>query len=220
MAQCCIPLAPIGCGNQKYHVEPVSRSACAYYIEAVHYARRWPSVSFAYGLFCEGVLCGVVTYGTPASAPLRSGLAGEKYAVSVLELNRLCLERNGKNEASMLVGRSLQQLPGNRIVVSYADTSQGHVGFVYQACNFLYTGLSAQRTDWTIEGEEHLHGQTIADRFRGVENRADAVRAEYGDRFRLEPRPRKHRYVQIVGTRSFKKEARLAIRYPFLPYPK
>ena len=30
-----------------------------------------------------------------------------------------------------------------KIVVSYADTSKGHVGYVYQATNFIYTGMSA-----------------------------------------------------------------------------
>src|SRR5690606_38056970 len=131
----------------------------------VHYAKRVPSISYAFGLFLNNELVGVVTYGTPPSAPLRRGICGDDYKSMVLELNRLCLLYNRKNEASMLVGASLRKLPRPRIVVSFADTNQEHVGYVYQACNFVYCGLSAKRTDWKVKGKEHLHGQTIADEF-------------------------------------------------------
>jgi hypothetical protein len=137
----------------------------------------------------------------------------------VLELNRLCCE-NLPNRASFLVGHSLRLLPRNRIIVSFADCAQGHVGTVYQATNFLYTGLSAKRTNWVIAGSEHLHGQTVADSMRGVPNRAAAMRAKYGAAFSLQPRSRKHRYVTFIGERDWKKGALSALRYPILPYPK
>jgi hypothetical protein len=200
-------------------VAPVSRTACAPLILDVHYARRWPSISYAFGLFDGDDLRGVVTYGTPPSAPLRSGIAGPDYAGSVLELNRLVLRHNEHNEASRLVGGSLRLLPQS-IVVSFADTAQGHTGTVYQACNFLYFGLSAKRTDWKIKGEEGLHGQTIADRYRGVDDRAAAIRKDYGDRFYLAPRSRKHRYIYLAGDKRWRKAARAAIRYEQQKYPK
>ena len=203
-----------------YEVKQIERSDCEPFIIGIHYAHRWPSVSYAYGLFLNGELTGVVTYGTPASAPLKRGLAGDKYKADVLELNRLCLRDNRPNEASMLVGRSLRMLPCNKLIVSYADTEQGHKGYVYQATNFLYCGLSAKRTDWKVKGKEHLHGQTIADEFRGVENRAQAMRDKYGDDFYLKPRPRKHRYVFLHGDRRWKKAARTAIKYKTMEYPK
>src|SRR5690606_39337100 len=102
----------------------------------------------------------------------------------------------------------------------YADTAQGHKGYVYQACNFLYCGLSAKRTDWKVKGKEHLHGQTIADEFRGVPNRAEAMRNKYGDDFYLAPRPRKHRYVYIVGSKTFKRKVMNALKYGVEEYPK
>lgn len=42
----------------------------------IHYARRMPCVTDAFGLFVNGELVGVVTYGVPASRPLCIGLAG------------------------------------------------------------------------------------------------------------------------------------------------
>lgn len=181
-----------------------------------HYAHRVPSVSFAFGLYLDGILKGVVSYGTPASSPLLSGVCGKEHADKVIELNRLVMDADcPKNSASFLVGRSLRMLPKPKIVVSYADTGQGHVGYIYQACNFLYTGLSAKRTDWKLKGQEGKHGATIADMSRGQEHRAQYMRDTYGDDFYLEERSRKHRYIYFVGC-----DLRSVLSYPVLPYPK
>lgn len=202
-----------GDGVTVYEVNQINRRQCAPFILGIHYAKRWCPISWAFGLFRDRDLCGIVTYGKPCSATLRIGVAGEELASHVIELNRLCLKDNLKNEASMLVGRSLKMLGGNYIVVSFADTSQGHVGTVYKATNFSYYGLSAKRTDWKVRGLEHLHGQTIADEFRGRKNRARLMREKYGDDFYLAPRPRKHRYITVVGSKKFKKKAMSSIKY-------
>jgi hypothetical protein len=133
-------------------------------------------------------LVGVCTYGTPPSAPLRKGIAGEKHKSEILELNRLVLSDNLKNEAS----------------------------------NFLYTGLSAKRTDWKIRGKEHLHGVTVADEFRHIPGpgRAKMLREKYGDDFYLKPRPRKHRYLYILGSKSYKKSILSDMKYKIKDYPK
>lgn len=186
----------------------------------VHYARRMPSITHAFGLFVDEQLEGVVTYGTPPSSSLRAGLCGPEYAASVLELNRLCLHNNVKGHASYLIARSLKELNADAVIVSFADAAQGHVGTVYQATNFLYCGLSAKRTDWKVKGREHLHGQTISDEFRGVKNRAQAMRDKYGDDFYLEPRSRKHRYVCFLGSKKFRRSALACLRYKQEPYPK
>lgn len=203
-----------------YTVKPISRIESEPFILSIHYAKRWPSISFYYGLFLSEELVGVVTYGTPASAPLKKGIAGDEFKSEILELNRLCLKNNIKNEASILVSASLKMLPRNKIIVSFADISQGHTGIVYQACNFLYCGLSAKRTDWKVRGKEHLHGQTIADEFRGVKNRAKAMRDKYGDDFYLQDRPRKHRYILPIGDKRFIKIAKKSIKYKQESYPK
>lgn len=200
-------------------VRPIPAKEAEPWLLNRHYAKRLCPISYAFGAYLEGGLVGVVTYGTPASAPLRTGVCGEAWADKVLELNRLCCE-NDRNIASQLVGRSLRLLPKPSVVVSYADTAQGHVGYVYQATNFLYTGLSAKRTDWKVKGKEHLHGATIADESRGFENRAQWMREKYGDDFYLEARPRKHRYVYPCGSKAQRKQILGALRYKVESYPK
>jgi hypothetical protein len=150
---------------------------------------------------------------------LRIGICGDKWMDNVIELNRLCCV-NEKNLASILVGRSLKMLPKPTVVVSYADTERGHIGYVYQATNFVYTGLSAKRTDWKLKGMEHLHGATVADMSRGQENRAKWMRDKFGDDFYLQDRSRKHRYVYFVGSQGQKKAMQSSLMYAVKPYPK
>lgn len=190
------------------------------YILNIHYAKRIPSISYAFGLFDNDEMIGIVTYGTPPSAPMKKGLLGIEHSDKGIELNRLCLKYNRKNEASFLVAKSLKMIEGQKAIVSFADTAQGHLGTVYQAANFIYCGLSAKRTDWHVKGKEHLHGFTIADEFRGVENRAKAIREKYGADFSLKERSRKHRYVYFIGTKKQKKQMLNDLKYPIMQYPK
>lgn len=193
------------------------------WLKQIHYAKRVPSISFAFGLYVDGVLSGVVTFGTPSSSTLRNGVCGEENGKYVLELNRLCFDKFIKNGASYLVANSMKYLPKPSIVISYADTNQGHIGYIYQACNFIYTGLSAKRTDWKIKGMEHLHGQTISDMSRNCDNemtRSEYMREKFGDDFYLEDRPRKHRYIYIVGNKYQKNKLLKEINYEISAYPK
>lgn len=187
--------------ENKYVVKRIDSKDTYPFLLEIHYAKRIPSISFAFGLFKDDVLVGVITYRTPPSAPLRKGICGVELSNNILELNRLCLLDNLPNEASFLVGKSLKMLPKDKIIISFADQEQKHIGYVYQATNFIYVGLSAKRTDWKIKGKEHLHGQTIADEFRGKPNRSQLMREKYGDDFYLKERSRKHRYIYITGSK-------------------
>lgn len=176
------------------------------FILSIHYARRMPCIQYAFGLF-DGDYpfpVGVVTYGQPASPSLCKGIAGEENRHHVLELNRLVLypEYNGSNYASFLVGNSLKLLPAGTFVVSYADWGGwGHVGYVYQATNWLYTGITKPRTDIYSESGHSRHYKL--------------------DETRRQPRTAKHRYVFLVGTKRDKKRMLSQLRYPIIPkYPK
>ena len=181
-----------------------------------HYAKRMPPINYAFGFFIDSKLQGIVTYGIPSSSPLRCGICGEKYKDFVLELNRLVInEQAPENTASLLISQSIKMLPRNSIIISYADTSMGHVGYPYQATNFIYTGLSEKRTDWKVKGMENLHGQTIADISRGKKDRSKFMREKYGDDFYIEERSRKHRYIYFKN-----KKMKKYLKYPILDYPK
>ena len=203
-----------------YSVRAIDKSDTHDLIMNVHYARRMPPISFAYGLFNDGVLKGIVTYGMPASPALCKGVCGEEWRRNVLELNRLCLVDNQPNEASRLVGASLKLLPQPKVIVSYADTAHKHTGFIYQATNFIYTGMTVKRTDWAIRGLEHMHTKALTNTVVHLENPLETLKERYGDRFYYRDRSQKHRYIYFVGNKRERKVLKKALRYPTIPYPK
>ena len=197
-----------------YTIRPISYRKAMQIVISCHYLHRKAPCSIAFGLFLEDAIKGVICYGTPSSAPLRSGIAGKENALNVIELTRLWVcDSVPKNGESFLIGNTIKKC-GKEIVVSFAEINQGHTGIVYQATNWFYTGLSAKRTSWTINGI-NKHCQTISDKFTAKE-----VREIYGDNFSLKERPRKHRYVYINAKGKRKKDIISQLKYPILPYPK
>ena len=194
-------------------VQPVKSFETYNWLLAKHYAKRVPNIIYSFGLFSGSNLIGVVTYGIPPSASLCMGICGKEHSSKVLELNRLCLQENEKNQSSFLISQSLKLLPKPKIVVSYADTSQGHIGYVYQATNFLYTGLSAKRTEWRIKGS-NLHSKTITEKTTLKE------RLSNPNKFEVVNRPQKHRYIYMVGNKKERKLLHECLNYKIFPYPK
>ena len=173
-----------------------------------HYSGRKPVVSKAFGLIDDGVLQAVITYGKPASPSVCVGICGKEYSGNVYELNRMCRSEEYRKPLSHFVSSTLRMLkPFDWIVVSYSDTAMNHHGYVYQACNFLYTGTSAPHADkYVPEGSGHnRHAESFDVR---------------KDEFSVE-RSIKHRYVYFcTKSKRLKKEWMNSLRYPVLPYPK
>lgn len=164
-----------------------------------------PCIQYAFGLFENELMVGVITYGQPASPSLCRGIAGEENKKNVLELNRLVIlpEYNGKNCASILISKSLKMLPPRKYIVSYADYGGwGHVGYVYQATSFYYTGMTKPRTD--KYGGENGHSRHYAE-----------------NETRRQIRTAKYRYVKITGTKRDKRDLLKMLKYPIIKeYPK
>ena len=121
------------------HVSVISSRLAANMVVENHYLHRRPSISYAYGLYLHETLVGVVTFGTPPSRHLQIGACPSDPS-RVIELNRLWVtDEMPTNTESWFVSRALRMLPPY-IVVSYADTSFGHIGYVYRALNFFYAG--------------------------------------------------------------------------------
>lgn len=199
-----------------YTIEPITYKMAMELVVQNHYLHRKAPCSMAFGLFNNktGQCDGVIVYGTPSSAPLRAGIAGKEEANNVIELTRLWVDDSvPKNGESFLIGNTLKKV-GKEIIVSFADTNQDHLGIVYQATNWLYTGLSAKRTDWVVDGIDK-HGHTWADKYS-----ADEMRKHFGDKFKLQPRSRKHRYLFLNTSKNRKKELLAKLNYQILPYPK
>jgi len=101
------------------HVEQIKTDKTKPFILKKHYARRMPSISYAFGLFTDEGMIGVVTFGSPASPPLVVGVCGEEYKKYVIELNRLVVNKDAPvNSASFLVSNAIKKI-GDKIVSGY-----------------------------------------------------------------------------------------------------
>jgi hypothetical protein len=106
--------------------------------------------------------------------------------------------------------REVKKINPNAFIVSYADSAAGHVGTIYQALGFTYTGLSIPWTDKTVAGKDHrsvskkMQGQKIGNRrtWAGV----SVVRKH---------RSPKHRYIMFLNPKD-----KQLLAWERLPYPK
>jgi len=83
-----------------------------------HYLHRKAPCSYSWGLYDNDEIVGVIMYGTPSSAPLRRGIAGDDEKNNVIELTRLWIDdKIGKNAESYLIGNTVKKV-NKEIVVS------------------------------------------------------------------------------------------------------
>ena len=204
--------------HQEYEIREIDKRTAQTMVKQWHYLHRQAPCSYAFGMFDQmtGELVGVVLYGKPASHWLCIGIAGKEEAENVIELTRLWIKDDTpKNSESWFVGNTLKQVK-HEIVVSFADISANHVGTIYQATNFLYTGLSDRHVEWTIEGEDSRHCRHLFDKYGGVKKAKEIL----GDRMIGGERPRKHRYIFLNCKKRRKKEILSKMKYPIQEYPK
>lgn len=121
------------------------------------------------------------------------------------ELNRLCRTDDLTEPLSQFVSACLRRLRAqNWIIVSYSDTAMNHHGYIYQACNFMYTGCTKQRTDKYVPNGKHSrhYKETDQGKYRKV-------------------RSAKHRYVYFcTHDKRLKKQWLEALKYEVQEYPK
>jgi hypothetical protein len=192
----------------------LSKFYCDKWVSKKHYSRR-PSIFWeGFGLCIDGMIEGVCVFGQPS--PAIQLHAFESRDFKLLELSRLVIQTKKRNAASFLVSGSLDMLHKPCAVVSYADTSRGHVGIVYQATNWIYTGETVAHDGMYIVDGKEVHSMTLRD--TGITDPARWAK-ENGVSV-VDPMP-KHRYFYLCGSRPDKRTMLKALKYPILKdYPK
>jgi hypothetical protein len=190
-------------------VETISSSTAKAYIAPVHYSKRVSNIQYAWGLMEGGALVGAVTFGKPSSPQVARSVVTEELMASVVELNRLVVTTATRNAASFLVGFALRRLPAPYAVVSFADSSQGHHGYIYQALGFSYCGLVAPHDAEYIVDGKRTHPRTLAS--RGITNPVAWAKANGIERVPIEP---KHRYLKLKGIEPWQVKWKMGQAYP------
>ncbi len=187
-------------------VVPIARDVALQMVVENHYLHRKSAVSFAFGLEADEKIVGVIIFGVPASRHLQMGACPTE-PDSVIELNRLWVSDDmPRNTESWFIARALSMLPPF-IVVSYADTKQGHMGVMYRAANFLYAGWTDMerpkpRLDYLAPGKH------TRDAFRG----GDGVNS-----VKVRRRP-KIKYWTVTGSPTERRRLKRIAGWPSLSW--
>lgn len=198
-------------------VEPIPKEHTYDWLLNKHYAHRIPPIMEAFGLYDKDkTLQGVCTFAMPTRM-FNNGDAvfGGNLNVDTKELNRLVVNENlGKNVLSFFVSKCIMLMPKPLCLVSYADSNNGHHGYIYQATNWIFTGKTEPRSKFTDINGNDVHERTIWSRY-GNESKAIASgqikkTKQYG----------KYRYFKFLGNKKQVKEMIENLQYQILPYPK
>ena len=202
--------------KNKYEVKSIDKSQTYEWLKYKHYSHRIPPIMKSFGLFKNGLLCGVCTFYN-GMINIQDTIITNGSNYSHFELNRLCVNDNlDKNVTSYFVGNVLKLMPKPCVLISYADSSQNHHDYIYQATNWIYTGIGSGSTSFKdINTSEIFHEYTIRKVYgtRKTSELPTHIQKEKkgGD---------KYRYVYFNGSKTFKKKSIKDLKYNILPYPK
>jgi hypothetical protein len=146
-----------------------SHAAATYAVEHWHYSRRMPVGKLVkIGVWEGGSFRGCILFARGNNPTL-----GDKYGLSCLEtceLVRIALQTHETPVSRMgaIAVKMLKQLaPGLRLIVSFADPAQKHVGSIYQAMGWIYTGMSVPSWQWFHDGRWKHNREVTSGAFGG-----------------------------------------------------
>lgn len=184
-------------------VDEISKNTAKQLIEKYHYlGKKSFMFSYAYGIRIIGhdEYLGACVFGIVQGISSLKGWFGlDNSETNIYELHRLVMkpELNNTNATSYLLSKGIKMMKSKKAkaIISLADSSI-HIGYIYQACNFKYYGLTDKKTDFYAEnGKLNPRGTTSS--IKGV----------------WLPRTQKHRYCYLI-------DEDLKVKYNNEKYPK
>lgn len=192
-----------------YFIKLIKKDEAKLLLDKFHYLSKQGCgfrSGFNYGLFIGDKLIGVAIFHTLSVPETAKGCFGlnRNEQEGIYELGRLALDPNEyeKNLTSWFLSRAIKMLRKEtkvRAILSYAD-SGFHNGYIYQATNFKYYGLTAPKKDFWILQEDGSYKKHQRGKVKGLEG-------EWRER------SRKHRYLLIY-------DKDLKCKWELSPYPK
>jgi len=194
----------------EYSIRKLPLSVARAFISNLHYSGGCAVGSMTWGLFDNPTneLLGAIAFHTPISENVRNSIFGDgicencdhinnehKHKEHVTELHRLVTkEKCPKNTETWFISRGLDLLksykPKYRAVVSFADSTEGHLGKIYQASNAIYYGTSGKSTFYRDQD----------DVLRPPRNGGDNISVEEARSrgWSVDRREAKHRYLFLL----------------------
>jgi len=208
--------------ERDYGIGVIEKSIAKGLIIKNHYSHKWTSCRYALGLFEDLKLIGVAVYGFPVGRQTVKSITPNLNNDEVLELTRLWLiDEAPKNSESFFIGKTfdwLRKNTGIKVLISYSDPMQDHLGIIYQATNWLYQGNNTM----LIKGYLHkingevMHPRSVVALYGTIkEEEIKKIDPAYE---RIEMK-KKHRYLYILHKKDRKKIIS-ELKHKIVAYPK
>jgi hypothetical protein len=177
-----------------------------------HYLHSFPGgTMLSLGIFIGNRLLGTVTLGAGPYMGYR--LVKGAYRDDCITLTRLWLaDELPLNSESRVLGMVLRSLSKDTTLKAYSDPAAGHTGTIYQATNWLYTGLSSATPLYDFNDGIARHSRSLA---HELGSHSVKFWKEHGFKLKIIPQAAKHRYIRFLD-KSWKSR----LTAPVLPYPK
>ena len=194
---------------------PISREDSKKLIVRNHYSHSFPGGSkMSFGVILNRRLLGAMVFGV--GPYLGYKLVEGASPNDVVTLTRLWLsDELPKNSESKVLGialRSLRQDTSLKFVIAYSDPMFGHFGTIYQATNWLYTGLSSATPLYDIGDGRLHHSRSLAHQ---LGSHSIHYLMSQGINAKIIPQQAKHRYIYFLD-----ESWRSRLSMPVLIYPK
>lgn len=196
-------------------IDWATHAAAKYACENWHYSKSVPVPPLVkVGVWEFGKFVGVVLFSRGATPSLVSpfGLSQTEGC----ELTRIAMT-NHKSPVSRVVKLSVQFLKRNspelRLIVSFADPSEGHHGGIYQAGNWIYNGQTSKSVEYIGPDGKRWHARMV--KKQGWTTVQGKIRKTLTPS-QCEPvqKPGKHRYLMPLDNAMREQIAPLAKPYP------
>lgn len=194
--------------NSDLKIAYCSYKAAKYAVMNWHYSKSMPSAGLIkYGAWEGERFIGAVIYGKGATPDLVKQYGLNK--IQGCELVRVALSVH-KSSVTKIISITMKLLkrdnPGLRLVVSFADTEQGHLGVIYQAGNWIYSGKTTSAREYIYKGKRY-HGRSFRNIYGSEASKKFAYKIIKGSS--------KYRYLYPLD-----KKMRKQIELLRKPYPK
>jgi hypothetical protein len=200
---------------QEITVASISTIIARQMIVKNHYLHSFPGgTMLSLGVFAGGQLLGALTLG--AGPAFVHSLVEGACRDDCLTLTRLWLAdelpANSESRTIGMVIRSLRKYTDLKFLISYADPTQGHLGTIYQATNWLYIGLSTPMPLYDLGDGIPRHSRSVA---QVMGTHSIKYLSQSGLKIKCIEQQPKHRYLIFLN-----KDWRRRLNVPVLPYPK
>jgi len=146
-----------------------THEAAKYACEKWHYSGKIHSGKMIrVGVWENTVFIGAVVFASGACSSL--GMAYDLSQYQCCELIRVALSKH-KTPVSRVLSIAIkfvkQRTPNLKLIVSFADQSQGHHGGIYQANGWVFTGETSRSTEYWFEGKWR-HAKSFSNEWGGL----------------------------------------------------